>query len=230
MIFKNPKLLQHKAIILYSENWHPGVIPIIAARIAKQYNRPTLIISIENGIGKGSIRTIPEFPLLSILKTNEDLLINFGGHDYAAGLTIKQENISSFKKKFFEAADHLLQEADVVPKLYLDALINFKDLTFDFLESLSLLEPFGHENPAPILYCDAMQIWPPKVVGKYHLKMFLEQKDRMLEGIAFGLADKKELIWKKNIPLRIAFTPHINMFLNKPSIQLQIKDFQLLQT
>ena len=96
------------------------------------------------------------------------------------------------------------------------------------MESLSLLEPFGNENPAPILYCDAMQVWPPKIVGKYHLKLFLEQGDRMLEGIGFGLADKREIIRRKNIPLRIAFTPHINMFLNKASIQLQIKDFQLI--
>jgi single-stranded-DNA-specific exonuclease len=226
MIFKNPKLLQHKAIILSSEKWHPGIIPIISARIAKQYNRPTVIISVENGIGKGSIRTIPEFPLLPLLKANENLLINFGGHDYAAGLTIKQENISAFKKKFFEATDHLLKEADVIPKLYLDAKISFKDLTFDFMESLNLLEPFGNENPPPILYCDVMQLWPPKIVGKYHLKLFLEQDDRMLEGIAFGLANKRELICRKNIPLKIAFTPHINMFLNKASIQLQIKDFQ----
>lgn len=228
MIFKNPTLLQNKAIILHSETWHPGVIPIISARLAKQYNRPTIIISIENGIGKGSIRTIPEFPLLPILKANEHLLINFGGHDYAAGLTIKEENIEAFKKNFFEATDHLLKETDVAPKLYLDANINFKDLTFDFMESLNLLQPFGNENPPPILYCNAVQIWPPKLIGKYHLKLFLEQDDRMLEGIAFGLAGKRELIWRKNISLRIAFTPHINMFLNKPSIQLQIKDFQII--
>jgi single-stranded-DNA-specific exonuclease len=227
-IFQHPETLQDKAIILSSEKWHPGIIPIIAARIAKQYNRPTLIISIEQGIGKGSIRTIPEFPLLSVLKQNEELLINFGGHDYAAGLTIKQENIPLFKERFIQAADQVLQEQDVVAKLHLDAKIKFSDLTFDFMESLHLLEPFGNENPQPILYCDAMQIWPPKVVGKYHLKLFLEQGDRMLEGIAFGLADRREQIRRKNILLRIAFTPHVNLFLNKASIQLQIKDFQLV--
>ena len=225
-IFQHPEILQEKAIILHSEKWHPGIIAIISARIAKEYNRPTLIISIEQGVGKGSIRTIPEFPLLPILKESEDLLINFGGHDYAAGLTIKEENIPLFKQRFIEAADRCLKEQDVVAKLYLDAKIDFKDLTFDFMESLSLLEPFGNENPPPILYCDANQIWPPKVVGKYHLKLFLEQGDRMLEGIAFGLADRKEQIRRKNLPLQIAFTPHINLFLNKASIQLQIKDFK----
>jgi single-stranded-DNA-specific exonuclease len=227
-IFQNPQIILEKAIILSSEKWHPGIIPIIAARIAKQYSRPTLIISVEQGVGKGSMRTIPEFPLLPILKENEELLINFGGHDYAAGLTIKEKNIPLFRKKFIEAADKALKEQDVIAKLHLDGKIDFNDLTFDFMESLHLLEPFGNENPHPILYCEAMQIWPPKVVGKYHLKLFLEQGDRMLEGIGFGLADRKDQIRKKNILLRIAFTPHINVFLNKTSIQLQIKDFQVV--
>jgi single-stranded-DNA-specific exonuclease len=226
--FQHPEILQEKAIVLASEKWHPGIIPIISARIAKQYNRPTLIISIEQGVGKGSIRTIPEFPILPILKQNEDLLINFGGHDCAAGLTIKQENIPAFKERFILAADKMLKEQDVKLKLHLDAKINFSELTFDFMESSHLLEPFGNENPPPILYCDAIQVWPPKVVGKYHLKLFLEQGDRMLEGIAFGLAHRKEQIRQKNLPLRIAFTPHVNLFLNKASIQLQIKDFQLI--
>jgi len=227
IIFQSPEILAEKAIVLTSDKWHPGIIPIIAARIAKQYSRPTLIISIEQGIGKGSIRTIPEFPLLPVLKKHEDLLLNFGGHDYAAGLTIKEENIPRFRQLFIDQADERLKDQDIITKLHLDAQINFKDLTFDFMESFNLLEPFGNENPHPILYCDAMQIWPPKVVGKYHLKLFLEQGDRMLEGIAFGLADRKDQIRKKNIKLRIAFTPHVNLFLNKASIQLQIKDFQL---
>lgn len=228
IIFQNPEILQDKAIVLHSEKWHPGIIAILSARIAKQYNRPTAIISVEQGIGKGSLRTIPEFPLLPILKNNESLLINFGGHDYAAGLTLKEENIPIFKKRFIEAAEQQLKDNDVVSKLYLDAKINFSDLTFDFMESLHLLEPFGNENPPPVLFSTATQIWPPKVVGKYHLKLFLEQGDRMLEGIAFGLANRKDEIRGKNLSLSVAFTPQINMFLNKASIQLLVKDFQVI--
>jgi single-stranded-DNA-specific exonuclease len=229
-IAEHPEILKEKAIILASDKWHPGIIPIISARIAKQYNRPTMIISIEQGIGKGSIRTIPEFPLLQVLKNNEDLLLNFGGHDFAAGLTIKKENIELFKKRFIQSADQSLNELDVVSKLYLDAQIDFKDLTFDFMESLNLLEPFGNENPYPLLYCDAVQVWPPKVIGKVHLKLFLEQSDRMLEGIGFGLSERKEELKQKNLPLKIAFTPHVNLFQNKASIQLHIKDFQVLHS
>lgn len=229
-LHNNPQILRHKAIILYSEKWHPGIIPIITSRIAKQYNRPTIVISIDQGIGKGSIRTIPEFPLLQHLRESADLLENFGGHDFAAGLTIRAENIPEFQKRFLAAADTLLQDIDVIGKLHLDAKINFGDLTFDFMESFSLLEPFGNENPAPILYCDAKQIWPPKIVGKTHLKLYLEQHERMLEGIAFGMAEKKLRLVKKNLTLHIAFTPHINIFQNKSSIQLQIRDFQIINS
>jgi single-stranded-DNA-specific exonuclease len=227
MVLKNPELMNEKAIILYSRDWHPGIIAIIASRIAKQYNRPTVIISVENGIGKGSIRTIPEFPFLSLLKENEDLLINYGGHDFAAGLTIREDNIEELKKRLLRAAKEGLKDQDIIPKLYVDANIDFKELSFDFMESLSLLEPFGHENPTPILYCDAIEVWPPKVVGKLHLKFFLAQEEVTLEGIGFNLAYRHREIAKKNLPLRIAFTPQINVFMNKASIQLQIKDFQL---
>lgn len=226
-ILKNPQILHDKAIILYSDKWHPGIIPIITARIAKQYNRPTIVISIDEGVGKGSIRTIPEFPLLQHLRNNADLLENFGGHDFAAGLTIKEENIIKFQERFIQAANTALKDQDIIAKLHLDAKISFGELTFDFMESFSLLEPFGNENPAPILYCDAKQIWPPKIVGKTHLKLYLEQNERTLEGIAFGMAEKKPRLCKKDLTLHIAFTPHINNFLNKSSIQLQIRDFQV---
>ncbi|MCF7852279.1 MAG: single-stranded-DNA-specific exonuclease RecJ [Simkaniaceae bacterium] len=227
LISSFPEILTQKAIVLFSHNWHPGIIPIIAARLAKQYNRPTAIITIEEGVGKGSIRTIPEFPVLPILKKRPDLLSNFGGHDYAAGFMIREENINAFKKHFIESANEALKEQDVVPKLYLDAQANFSDLTFDFLESLGLLEPFGNENPAPILYCMTKQVWPPKIIGRTHLKLYLEQGGRFLEGIAFGFAHRKGMLTKKNLKLKIAFTPTINNYLNKSSIQLQIRDFKI---
>jgi len=226
-LLSHQDMLKHRAIVLHSEEWHPGIIPILSARIAKQYNRPTVIISLDDGVGKGSIRTIPEFPLLPTLRENSELLINYGGHDFAAGLTIDQSNIETFKKRFIESADKVLQKQDILPKLYLDSPIDFEDLTFDFLDSMSLLEPFGTENPPPILYSSVTQAWPPKIVGKSHLKLYLEQHERMLEGIGFGLAEHRGKLLKKNLKLQIAFTPHINVFLNKSSIQLQVKDLKL---
>lgn len=224
-IIDHPEILSHKAIVMVSEKWHPGVIAIISTRISKQYNRPTVMIAIDKGVGKGSIRSIREFPLLSTLKDCSDLLLNFGGHDFAAGLTIKEEKIPEFKKKFIQYADQKLQDCDVMNKLQLDAEVQFSELTFDFMESIRLLEPYGNENPQPVFYCDAIQTWPPKTVGKSHLKLYLEQGDRVLEGVALGQAFKSSLLRKKNLKLRIAFTPQIN----KSSIQLLIRSIKILE-
>ena len=229
LIASFPDILDQRAILLSSHNWHPGIIPIIAARLAKQYNRPTVIITIDEGVGKGSIRTIPEFPVLPVLKDAAHLLMNFGGHDFAAGLTIQEENINAFKKHFIESANKLLEEKDVVPKIHLDAPATFSDLTFEFLESLQLLEPFGNENPPPVLYCTVKQVWPPKIIGRTHLKLYLEEGGRFLEGIGFGLAFLKPMLSKKNLRLKIAFTPTINNYLNKTSIQLQIRDIKIAE-
>jgi single-stranded-DNA-specific exonuclease len=186
------------------------------------------MIAIDNGIGKGSIRTIREFPLLTPLKKCGDLFINYGGHDFAAGLTIKEENIEKFKKRFLHTANSVLKEQDIRSKLYIDAHANFNELTYDLLASLELFEPYGNENLQPILYCEAKQAWPPKVIGENHLKLYLEQGDRMLEGIAFGMAEKRSLLKKSSALLRIAYTPQINRFHNKSSIQLLIRDFQVV--
>lgn len=227
IISNQPEIMERKAIIIQSDKWHPGVIAILSTRIAKAYNRPTIVIAIDKEMGKGSLRSIPEFPLLNVLKECADLLINFGGHDFAAGLTIKEQNIEEFKRRFIAAAEVRLRDSDVATKLHLDAEVNFHDLTFDLMESIKLLEPYGNENPQPILYCKAKQAWPPKVIGKTHLKLYLEQGDRMLEGIAFGKAAESPVLRKKDLTLEVAFTPQINNFQGQ-SIQLMIRDFRIL--
>lgn len=229
ILLKNPKILEEKAILLWSNKWHPGVIPIIAARIAKQYNRPTCLIAInQDEVGKGSLRTIPEFPLLPFLKKSSDLLINYGGHDVAAGLTILSSNIETLKKRMIHAANSSLKEHDIVSKLRIDGKANFRDLSYDLLASLELFEPYGNENSQPILYCIAKQAWAPKVIGAHHLKLYLEQDERMLEGIAFGMAERRSELKGRNLKLKIAYTPQINRFHNKSSIQLLIRDFKVV--
>lgn len=229
LIAAQGSIVDDKAIVLHSYDWHPGIIPILSARLAKMYTKPAVVITCENGVGKGSIRTIPEFPVTLILKKLSHLLLSFGGHDYAAGMTIQEKNIPEFVTLFKKYANDSLTARDTQPKLHIDTQADFTDLTFDFLESLSLLEPFGNENPAPILICEARQVWPPKVIGKTNLKMYLEKNNRFIEGIAFGLAHKKQLLIRKNLRIKVAFTPQINSFHNKSSIQLHIKDFIIIE-
>lgn len=235
----SPDLFKDKAIVMASNKWHPGVIPIITARIAKEKNRPTVMIALDKeALGKGSMRSIPEFPLLPVLKKCSSLLVNFGGHDYAAGFTIKEENIEEFKKQFIFEANQKLQEHDIMTKLTLDAEVKFEDLTFDLMESIKLLEPFGNENPPPIFYTQATQAWPPKVVGKAHLKLYLLQKkglreedkveERMLEGIAPHKAASSTALRRPEIVIEVAFTPQIDVFNNLSCIQLVIRDFHIL--
>lgn len=233
MILTDPEVLKHKAIILKSKTWHPGIIAILSAKISRHYNMPVIIFSMNNGVGKGSLRSIPEFPLLSQLKKCSDILLNYGGHDFAAGVTIQESHFEEFKRRFIEAADTTLNANDVMTKLSLDSEIHFEELTFDFMESMRLLEPFGNGNYPPVLYCNAKQAWPPKVVGKAHLKFYLFEYfketmctgERMLEAIAFDGASASSGLRKPNLTLEIAFTPQINNF-QGPSIQLMIRDFK----
>lgn len=227
MILLDPEMLKNKAIVLASDKWHPGIIAILSTRISKHYNRPAVMIAIDKDLGKGSLRSIHEFPLLEVLKAHSHLLLNFGGHDFAAGLTLKTENIEEFKNGFIKIANSKLTEKDIMPKLYLDAEIKFEELTFDLMESIKLLEPFGNENPPPILYTESKQTWPPKVVGKSHVKVYLEQGERMLEGMAFNQAPNIAKFRKRDHRLRVAFTPQINNH-QGPSIQLHIREIQVL--
>jgi single-stranded-DNA-specific exonuclease len=225
IFLEHPELLKNRAIILSSHKWHPGIIAILAMRISKQYNRPVVILSCDGQIGKGSLRSIPEFPVLPVLRELSELLLNFGGHDAAAGLTISENLIEEFTKRFIAIANERLQESHIMPKLYIDAEVPFTDLTFDLMESIRLLEPYGHGNPPPLFYTDVEQMQLPKVVGKQHLKFFLEQKGRSIEGLAVGAAFRAHELQKVPLHLRIAFTPQVT----GSSIQLLIRDFQILK-
>lgn len=223
----HPEILKNKAIVLDSDWWHPGIIAILSTRISKFYNRPTVVMATDEEFAKGSLRSIPAFPLLDVLKGMSDILLNFGGHDLAAGLTMKIEHLDTFRKRFLDAAEKALTLEDVKPKLNLDAEVHFNEISFDFMESLKLLEPSGNGNPPPTLYTKAKQAWPPKVIGKHHLKLYLQQGDRMLEGMAFGKASMLSQLKKKNLgEIEVAFQPQINNY-QGPSIQLLIRDIKL---
>ncbi len=216
----------NKAIVIISDKLHSGVVAIIASRLIKQYHKPAVVLCIDGDVGKGSLRTIQEFPLIPVLNSMSHYFINYGGHDFAAGITINKENINNFKKSFIEAANKTLTSKDITPKLHIDATVSFKFLTFEFLESLNLLHPYGNGNPQITLHAIAKQLIPPKVISGKHLKLYLEQDGRTLEGIAFNQGFRKEELSNNPCDIEIAFLPQLNVYLNKPSIQLQIKDFR----
>jgi single-stranded-DNA-specific exonuclease len=173
------------------------------------------------------LRSIPEFPLLEHLKSWSDILLNSGGHDFAAGMSLKEGNIEEFKKRFIQVANEKLSSNDVMPKLFLDAEISLHDLTFDFMESNRLLEPYGNENPPPILYATVKQTWAPKIVGKQHLKIFVEQGDKSFEAFGYNKAHLFPKLRNKENLIKIAFTPQINNFQGQ-SIQLLVREVKIV--
>jgi single-stranded-DNA-specific exonuclease len=222
MLEDRPEVLDNRAIVLSSRKWHSGIIAILAMRLSKHFNRPCVMIASDGQIGKGSVRSIPEFPVLPVLKELGDILLNFGGHDAAAGLTIREPQIAEFSERFIQIANERLAETHIMPKLHLDAEVQFDQLTFDLMDCLKLLEPYGQGNPPPILFTEVEQVQDPKVIGRHHLKLSLEQNDRMLEGIASGQAYRLSSLRGYRGILRVAYTPQVN----GSSIHLIVRDFQ----
>jgi single-stranded-DNA-specific exonuclease len=178
------------AIVVFERGWHPGVLGIVASRIVHKYHRPAIVIGVDdNGIGKGSGRSIEGFNLVQALTRCADKLDKYGGHEMAAGLTIQEKNIDRFAKQFRKVARELLSDDDLQPRLRLDHEINFSDLNFDFLGWHERLQPFGNGNPQPLFFAREVEsVAAPRVVGERHLQLRLRQRNYHQRAIFFGAA------------------------------------------
>ena len=213
-----------KSIVLASESWHPGVIGIVASRIAEKYYRPTVMIAIKDGIGKGSARSIHSFMLYEGLKECSHLLNEFGGHDYAAGLSINEENIEKFREAFERVASGKLSDEDMLPEMDIDAAMDLNEVTEALINELDNLAPFGEANPEPLLCSTGLGIADCKVVGNNHLKMRVKQGRTVRDAIGFGMGN---LNLSPGINLDTAFIPQINLWNGGKSIQLKLKDVRI---
>lgn len=225
----NPKLTAQAAIVLASPNWHSRVIPIISARLARTYNKPVAIIALQNGVGKGSLRTIGSFPLLGVLRKCEPFFLSYGGHDFAAGLMIKEDQVEGFRKKFIHLVSSSLRKDEAMRTLPLDVDMDFSHINRDLISSMELLEPFGKGNLSPVFYTKAIQVRYPKLLPGNHVKLYLNSGERNLEGTAFGQGDKISLLkanW--NMPLEIAYTLRVTRRSAHGAVRLLIQDFRIL--
>ena len=168
---------KHAAIVLSEPGWHPGILGIVASRIARKYHRPAIVIGIdENGIGKGSGRSIEGFNLVAALQQCSGRLQKFGGHEMAAGLTIRKEDLDHFAQDFREVAHALLSEADLQPRLRLDHELALAEINVDFLHWHELLQPFGSGNPQPLFLArEVHPVAPPRVINDKHLSLYIGQ-------------------------------------------------------
>ncbi len=216
------------AIVLAGEGWHQGVIGIVASRLVERYHLPTVMISLNDGEGKGSARSIPGFHLCEALKKCEDLLIRYGGHKYAAGLSIKSENVAEFRKRFVEVSNDKLTEEDVAPKLNIDLEIELSDINDDFMESIEAFAPFGPHNMRPIFMTRNCEVsGQPYVVGKNHLKMKVRKGDTMFDVIGCGFGDMARMISSKGCLVDIVYVVEYNTYNDIKRKQIRLKDIKL---
>jgi single-stranded-DNA-specific exonuclease len=217
-----------RSIVLARDGWHPGVIGIVASRLIERYYRPTVMITIENGQGKGSARAIAKFDIYQALKSCSDLLLQFGGHKYAAGLTILAENIPAFKERFEQVCRDIIPEDDLIPKIKIESEISLDQITPEVVASLKRFAPFGPKNNRPNFFTRGLDVLDtPRIVGANHLKFRAGQGGVSFEAIGFNLGDRLERLQDgSGRPLEMVYAVEENEYNGRKSVQLRIKDLR----
>lgn len=212
------------SIVLWSDKWHPGVIGIAASRLAELHKKPCALISLENGMGRGSVRSVGNYDIMNNLNGCAGILKNFGGHTAAAGFDIKAENLDRFYEQFEDHASKNLTIEDRTPNIPIDSEIDISEITAELINEIELLEPFGEGNPQPIFATGACTAEDCRIVGSNHLKFRIKNDTTVVDAIGFGLGDKKIETTGK---YRFAGVPQQNEWNGKISIQFKVKDIEL---
>ncbi len=223
MIETFPDLQNRKTLVLASAEWHPGVIGIVASRLTEEFHRPTILIAIKENMGKGSGRSIGSFSLYEALKSCEPWMERFGGHEQAVGLAIAPQAIPDFSRAFEEIACARLRSEDLVPSLTLDAFASLEQMDESFLSELESLAPFGMGNPEPVVGLKDLTVVESRPVGKNHLRLRVQEGRIIRDAIGFRMAPLHPLKQKR---VSMAFSPRINLYQGRRTLQLKILDLQ----
>ncbi|MEX2351602.1 MAG: single-stranded-DNA-specific exonuclease RecJ, partial [Balneolaceae bacterium] len=217
------------AMVLHSPGWHLGVIGIVASRLVDAYYRPVVMLSTVDGVVKGSARSIGGFNIYDALCECEDLLLQYGGHEFAAGLTLEKSNLEPFRERLGRIAGEQLADRDFLPELKIDARIELSDVNRRFWKLLSQFEPFGPGNPKPVFVSRNVRVQSgPSVVGRGHLKMKLSQDGSPpFDSIGFNMHEYLPMIREaKGEGFDIAYELEENFWNNRRSLQIHLKDIQ----
>ncbi len=215
------------AFVLSSEEWHPGVIGIVASRIVEEFYRPAALICVKDGIGKGSARSIPGFDLYHGLTRCSDLLLGFGGHKYAAGFTIAEEMIHRFRERLSALVMESMGDSGFVRILTVDSAVELDDLTPDLARGIENMAPFGQGNPEPKLGARGLEVVSSRVVGNNHLKLRLRGRNgAAFDAIAFKRGDLRSTVARNGARVAAVFTPRLNAWSGNEAVELEIKDIK----
>ncbi len=211
-----------KAIVLYSADWHPGVIGIVASRLAEKYQRPVAMIAIDGPVGKGSLRSIGGVSVIDGLQAVAGTLVRYGGHKAAAGLTVDKERVEEFRDAFIGYMNSSLTDDDLRPALKLDGEMALDQLDSRFVAEIDKFSPFGRANEKPLLCASSAEVINSEIVGVKHLKLRIRQNGRKKDAIAFGKAALHPL---KGV-FDIAFCPYMDEWNGVRSLRLNVKDLK----
>lgn len=231
MISSNPDLLIKKSTVLYNRDWHKGVVGIVASRLTDTFYRPTVILTESNGMATGSARSVKDFDLYEAIDYCSDLLESYGGHMFAAGLTMKLENVRRFTERFEEFVEKTITDKQQVQTIDVDSKLQLSEISPKFVRILKQFEPFGPHNMSPVFVSeDVFDSGNSKLVGQNedHLKLELVEPTRSFQkfqGIAFMQAVKFPLV-ESGLPFDICYSITENEFRGKTSIQLLIRDIK----
>ncbi len=233
-IEKDHDFQNEKIIILSDDNWHHGVIGIVASRITEKYNLPAILVSFKNEghensdeLGKGSGRSIRGLNIVESLAKCSDILIKYGGHELAAGLSVSRENFDAFKKRMNEYAVSAFSKCSLDKNLEIDCSIDTSEITIESVDEISKLEPFGLSNPAPLFCCNSMHVVSMTSIGENkHTKMLLKKDGKTFVALLFG-RQTSELPFLEHDNVDIAFNMDVNNFKSQQTVQLIVRDIKL---
>jgi single-stranded-DNA-specific exonuclease len=231
MIAEDQRTVNSRTTVLYNPKWKKGVIGIVASRLIETYYRPTVILTESNGFATGSARSVQGYDLYQAIEACSDLLESFGGHMYAAGLTLKKENIRPFMERFELYVNSTISEEQLVPRIFIDTELSFSEINEEFFRTMSQFQPFGPENMSPVFVSrNVFDTGSGRMVGSSgeHLKLDLCQEStgqRSFSAIAFSQADHFEYIRGGN-PFDICYSLEMNEFRGNRNLQLNIRDIK----
>jgi single-stranded-DNA-specific exonuclease len=223
----NASLLRQRALVLSQDGWHAGLLGIVASRMVERYYRPVVLIATEDGVGKGSARSVPGINLYDALAECRTYLDSFGGHSMAAGLKIRQENIADFKIAFENAIQKRSEPGDLIQTLNIDGELDFAAISADLIDELESLMPYGSGNPEPLFVSTNVRVVSSRIVGQRHRRMVLRQSAKpntpSFQAIHFNVDDRSA---KQKRFAKVAFKLHWNRWNGKKTAQMVVVDLQ----
>lgn len=227
IIQSDAHLIHKKTTVVYNENWHKGVVGIVASRLIETYYRPTIVLTKSDNLISGSARSISGFNLYNAIHACKDYLVNYGGHFAAAGLSLLPEQLNNFIHAFEKEVSNTIHPDLLIPEIVIHAEVAFEELTMNFYNIITQMEPFGPENMRPVFISKkVIDTGFSKIVKEQHLRISVKQNDIHFSGIGFNMADKFQIFEHKK-PLDIVYTLDINEWNGTKSLQLKLIDVRL---